>query len=308
MHPRLFTSLLLLEPVFDMSIHECQGPALARASTFRRDMWNSLDEAETAAQKRSKGWDPRVFRKWMEYGYRAVPTVPEPDTENCKVQDSRSGKFDVYAWLQERDLKGSSDSQSQSSATQPVTLKTSKHQEVFSYLRPNFNGISVANTQDSEPISKATTSNDGSARRIHEIPDIIGPENATMPFYRAEPVIAYTALPHLRPSVLYVFGAKSPLATPELRNAKLGRTGVGISGSGGAGRGRVREVVVPEATHLLPLEKVEECGEAMASWLEDEMERWVVEERRLREEWEGKTMEEKTTVSAEWIERIRSML
>ncbi|KAH7411908.1 putative toxin biosynthesis protein [Phaeosphaeria sp. MPI-PUGE-AT-0046c] len=274
MHPRLFTSLLLLEPVFDKSIHECQGPALARASTFRRDMWESLDEAEAAARKRMKGWDPRVFRKWMEYGYRAVPSVADPGNKD----------FD------------------------PVTLKTSKHQEVFSYLRPNFDGIPVADMLDHESTSKIETSNLDSARGIHGSPDVIGPENATSPFYRAEPVIAYSALPHLRPSVLYVFGAKSPLATAKLRHAKLERTGVGISGSGGAKKGRVKEVVISAATHLLPLEKVEECADSMAVWLEDEVGTWVAEERRLREEWDTKTMKEKTTVSAEWIERIRSML
>lgn len=304
MHPRLFTSLILLEPVFDRSIHECQGPTLARASTFRRDVWDSMEEAEIAARKSKKGWDERVIKKWMEHGYRAVPDSESADSTARKAQN---GSFDAYAWLKERELDGSSNPQSNHTGrtTQSVTLKTSKHQEVFSYLRPNFGAIPVAGA------GNHTTKSDQdmvTARARNDMADIIGPADAITPFYRAEPVIAHTFLPHLRPPVLYIFGAKSPLATSALRHAKLERTGVGISGSGGAKQGRVKELVVPEATHLLPLEKVEECAEAIAVWLGDEVGRWVVEEEKMREEWDGKTMREKTSLSKEWEERVRSML
>lgn len=305
MHPRLFTSLVLLEPVFDRSIHECQGPALARASTFRKDAWDSWEEAEAAARKSKKGWDERVFRKWMEHGYPRVPSVPVSDSGDSIVPKSSKGDFDVYDWLKQRELNGNSSPESSSSTPQPVTLKTSKHQEVFSYLRPNFLGVSAIGSDRQEHIFHVETE---TARAAHDVPDLIGPSDATTPFYRAEPVIAHTLLPHLRPSVLYIFGAKSPLATPALRLAKLKRTGVGFSGSGGAKNGRVKEVVVPDATHLLPLEKVQECAEAIAEWLEGELGRWVVEEKQMREDWDGKTVKEKTTVSKEWEERIRSML
>jgi pimeloyl-ACP methyl ester carboxylesterase len=315
MHPRLFASLILLEPVFDTSIHVCQGPALARASTFRQDVWASKGEAEAAARRKLKTWDERVLQRWLDFAYRALPTMVHPNVQ-VSMKKQNSVPFDVHDWLEKRwadsnDVMNSPEGVLHSSSGPPVTLTTTKHQEVFSYLRPNFDNILVASADNPcSPIKEVATSNTDLMKSQpltnHHIPDIIGPENATTPFYRAEPVIAYQALPHLRPSVLYLFGDKSPLATPELRHAKLERTGVGISGS--AKRGRVREIVVPLGTHLLPLEKVEECADAAARWLEDEVSKWMAAEDDIRQSWESRTGKEKASVSEKWVEKIRSML
>jgi len=108
MHPRLLSTIILLDPV--ISSHKRgfdpnQGPGPAQASTFRRDLWPSRAEAE-AGFKKSKfyqSWDSRVLDRWMKYGIRQVPTAVYPDAK-----------------------EGS------------MTLSTTKSQEVFVFLRPLF--------------------------------------------------------------------------------------------------------------------------------------------------------------------------
>jgi hypothetical protein len=142
----------------------------------------------------------------------------------------------------------------------PVTLATTKHQAVFSYLRPNFKGITpnASSIRDIlEQTAKTAVASSTSTQIIEDIDrmqfaNVLGPPGTTTPFYRAEPIIAHLALPHARASVIYVFGGKSPLSSPELRSAKSERTGVGIGDSGGALVGQVKQVVLPKAGHLVP--------------------------------------------------------
>ncbi|KAK0742442.1 Alpha/beta hydrolase family-domain-containing protein [Apiosordaria backusii] len=105
LHPRLFTSLLLLDPV--LSRFQSKGPAYGfapmKASAFRRDLWPSLSAAKSAFESNPfyKTWDKRVFNKWLEHGLRPTPTRIYPDAP-----------------------EGS------------VTLLTTKHMESFTYYRP----------------------------------------------------------------------------------------------------------------------------------------------------------------------------
>ena len=80
MHPRLFTSLILIDPVIQRlpSAKGNMGPA--KASTNRRDRWPSRVAAE-ASFKRSKfyqSWDPRVLDLWVKHGLRELPTYIHP--------------------------------------------------------------------------------------------------------------------------------------------------------------------------------------------------------------------------------------
>ena len=50
MHPRLFTTLVLLDPVFARAFRQVGAFAAARASTKRRDRWPSRKAAEAAGQ------------------------------------------------------------------------------------------------------------------------------------------------------------------------------------------------------------------------------------------------------------------
>ncbi|OAA70252.1 hypothetical protein ISF_02226 [Cordyceps fumosorosea ARSEF 2679] len=105
-HPRLFSGLVLVDPV--IATHHpsflaayLQPPTM---SARRRDLWPSR-AAAAAALRRSpfyQTWDPRVFDRWIAHGLT-------PTTEG-------EGE---------------------------VTLTTTKHQEVFTFSRPSFHAVTA---------------------------------------------------------------------------------------------------------------------------------------------------------------------
>jgi len=110
MHPRLFTTLILLDPVVQPGASSVKAPSVAQASTFRRDHWPSRAEAELSFRKSKfySSWDPRVLDRWCKYGIRETPTVLYPDEQGS------------------------------------ATLTTPKHQECFTFLRPSWEALSEA--------------------------------------------------------------------------------------------------------------------------------------------------------------------
>lgn len=131
-----------------------------------------------------------------------------------------------------------------------VTLATTKHQEVLMYLRANFNQHRELGLPDSAESKKANGPSPPHDPLFH--PDMIGDLYPGQKFYRAEPLMAWRELPHLRPSVLFLNGGKSDLS----RSGQLERvakiTGTGIGGSGGMPCQRVKHVIFPKAFHTLP--------------------------------------------------------
>lgn len=114
-HPRLFSSLVLIDPVIsnhhpDFVEAYLQPPAM---SAKRRDVWPSREEAASAFKKSRfyQSWDPRVFDRWVTYG------------------------------LAEREPSNNANTE--------VTLTTSKHQEVFTFARPSHR----ATTKDGKSIT-----------------------------------------------------------------------------------------------------------------------------------------------------------
>ena len=103
MHPKLLTSLILMEPLIRRELPP--GPNVAMPSTLRRDIWPSQKEAEAAFRKNKffAFWDAEVLDRYLHYGLRKTPTALYPAAP-----------------------KGS------------VTLTTTKHQESWTYLRSNF--------------------------------------------------------------------------------------------------------------------------------------------------------------------------
>ncbi|XP_044715557.1 alpha/beta hydrolase family domain-containing protein [Hirsutella rhossiliensis] len=111
LHPRLFASMILLDPVIQLSPPVMGFNGLPTGpvnfTTHRKDLWPNR---AAASQKRaSKGWDPRVLERMMQYGYRDLPTALYPD---LPPDADRSDP--------------------------PVTLTTTKHQEALAQLRANF--------------------------------------------------------------------------------------------------------------------------------------------------------------------------
>lgn len=112
MHPRLLDALVSIDPVIQTT-----NPSrpYAPASTYRRDLWPSREEAaeKFAASKFYQKWDPRVLEKWIEFGLRDLPTEQYPS--DYKEHDNDGG----------HGISG-------------VTLTTTKAQEVYMFLRPAY--------------------------------------------------------------------------------------------------------------------------------------------------------------------------
>ena len=66
MHPSLFTSLVLIEPIISNSPSEAGVERLALAAIKRRREWKTRAEAEMYFGKAWANWDPRVRERWNE--------------------------------------------------------------------------------------------------------------------------------------------------------------------------------------------------------------------------------------------------
>ncbi|KAL3479959.1 Alpha/beta hydrolase family-domain-containing protein [Aspergillus californicus] len=107
MHPSLFASLILMDPVIQ---RQNPGREFAQASTYRRDIWPSREAAIEKFKSSAfyKTWDPRVFDKWGQYGLRNLPTPLYPNPGETGF------------------------------GPDAVTLTTTKSQELFFYVRPSY--------------------------------------------------------------------------------------------------------------------------------------------------------------------------
>lgn len=259
MHPRLLSTLVLIDPTIQLesivSPPASSGPSLAQMSTFRRDIWPSREEAAESFKKSKfyQTWDKRVLDRWIEHGLRDLPTKLYPQSP---FQDS---------------------------SKTPVTLATSKHHEVFTFVRPSFDSLDT----DGNPSNNQQKFLD------------MGNE-PTQPFYRPEAASVFRSLPHLRPSVFYIFGGQSFLSPPDRRRQKMETTGTGLGGSGGAREGRVHETVLEHAGHLIPMEAVDECAQKTADFLAPELQRWREGEEEFRKAWAGKDQRQKITIPEDW--------
>ncbi|KAK2760827.1 hypothetical protein FQN54_002066 [Arachnomyces sp. PD_36] len=268
MHPRLLSSLVLMDPVIQRH-HARSGeqskdgafsnvPMTAKLSSYRRDVWPSREDAAQGFKKSKfyQAWDPRVLDRYIQHGLRDLPTAIHP-SDNVTPANGKS----------------------------PVTLTTPLHQEVFTFVRPNY-------TKAGLPVNRVTH------------PDLDPTVTGGYPFYRPEPPMTFYRLPHLRPSVMYVFGDKSELSTPALRKDKMDFTGTGYGGSGGAVEGRVQSVCFEGMGHLFPLEIVDKCADVAADWVGAEMRLWREQEAAFNAEWSQKSSIEKATIDEAWKQNI----
>jgi pimeloyl-ACP methyl ester carboxylesterase len=266
LHPRLFESLILIDPVIQSKVSVDGNVSPAVASARRRERWPSREEALKSFKKSKfyQAWDPRVLDLWVEHGLRDLPTRLFPD------------------------------------ATAPeVTLTTTKHQEVMTFLRPNF----AAQPEDTETSSaEFTLSNPKLNRRTHA--DLPPADTPQTPFYRGESAAVFAQLPHLRPAVFYIFGEKSFLTNGDIIEEKMRLTGSGVGGSGGRAEGRVDSVTVRDAGHLIPMEKVEETAEHTAKWIQKEMARYWDWEKKTEEEWGSMKGVKRSVLSDRFVEEL----
>lgn len=135
------------------------------------------------------------------------------------------------------------------------------------------------------------------------VPDMDRTTKLNYPFYRPEPANTLARMGQLRPSALYIFGEISPMSDEASRRVKMETTGTGLSGSGGAKEGRVKDVVLKGVGHLVAMEATERCAKAAAPWIGQEIKRFE-KEKRSYVEWTKKSLVEKQTLSEEWKRRI----
>ncbi|KAF5866560.1 hypothetical protein ETB97_011445 [Aspergillus alliaceus] len=107
-HPRLLSTLILIEPVIlEVAFG---GPNPAIMASRRRDLWESPETAAASLTKGLSKWDPRARDRYLRYGLRQVPTRLYDPARDPKVPRTA------------------------------VTLTTTKHQESWNYFTPNLEG------------------------------------------------------------------------------------------------------------------------------------------------------------------------
>ncbi|KAJ6114548.1 toxin biosynthesis protein-like protein [Penicillium sp. IBT 16267x] len=233
LHPRLFTTILLIDPVIQINPPEMgfgsDAPGVNNYTLRRSDVWPSREVALRANRALTKDWDPRCIDRMAQYGSRELPTRLYPDVDAVKA--------------------------SFNSSETPVTLTTSKYQNLIGQIRENFGGR--------DPVTGRIVIN----RATHADMD---PLAAFIPMYRPEPPSTFFRLPSLRPSCV---------------GLKL--VGLGWGGSGGLPEGRVREVTLAGFGHLMTFQEAKKVIEPCAAWLEEEMERFRQTEKQWEEERKG---------------------
>jgi hypothetical protein len=270
MHPRLFTSLLLVEPHIT---DEDKGlrKDLLLMTIKAKDKWSSRAEAEAKARKTLRIWDPRVLDRWVKYGFRDLPTAIYPESKTTNEGP-------------------------------PVTQTTTKHQIALMYYRGNLTRhkqLGLPDEQDDNETYGPSPPHDPLF-----VPDMLGPLYREQRHYRAEPLMAGHLVPFLRPSVFYLSAAKSDLTTSGLQEWVAKRTGTSFGGSGGMQSGRVKHVIVEKSYHTLPLEKVARTASELGPWMAQELQRWKNDEKRIAEGWEGLSVKEKSALSHEWVSKL----
>ncbi|KAL2359759.1 hypothetical protein RJZ56_007381 [Blastomyces dermatitidis] len=282
LHPRLLTSLILMDPVLNglevtqqhhtFHTKTTTIPTTTAASSYRRDIWPSRAAAAESVKKSKfyQAWDHRVLDRWIQYGLRELPTAiyPLPPTPASPSPSTASP-------------------QTTENATKPVTLTTTRHQEVFTFSRPNFT------PPNTKPLNRLTH------------PDLFPGITSAYPFYRPETALTFARLPNLRPSVLYVFADKSDMCLPQFCKDKLDNTGICVGGSGGLAEGRVTSVMLHDVGHLIPMEAVGETADHAAEWIGREMERWRREEEEFRKVWGKMSRIEKVMIDEEWKRLVK---
>ena len=277
MHPRLLHSLVLVEPLL-LSERSPAGVMLAKLASSRKDLWSNRTAAETSVRNSRfyRSWDERASSRLVKHGFRDIPTLLYQQTGQIKnPQINATHPMAVEPHI---------------APETPVTLATPRVQEAISVLRPNYDDVDVytASTLDQN--------------RTH--PDIpLNPDQYMATFYKSEANWAFDVLPSLRPSVLYMYGASSPLLEQKSREEKLAATGNGFGGSGGRRLGLVKDVVV-KGGHNVLCENVTATASSMATWLAGECVRWKQNEQACQEEVVGKSVLEKQSSDSEWLEKL----
>ncbi|RAL14752.1 uncharacterized protein BO97DRAFT_422104 [Aspergillus homomorphus CBS 101889] len=282
LHPRLFTTLLLIDPVIQLTPPpmgfgtDATGPI--NYTLYRKDVWPSREVALRANRALTHGWDPRCVARMAQYGFRELPTAlyPDVDAVTAGLQSTTSATSPPHSPPRPHNT------------TTPVTLTTTKYHDLLAQIRENFRARSPETGRIS--ISRATHAD-------------LDPLAAFIPMYRPEPRSVFLRLPTLRPSCLWVLGGATYLQIDEMREG-IKTCGTGVGGSGGIPEGRVREVTLPGLGHLMPFQAVQQVTEPCVAWLESELARFRETERLWAEEQKGRSH---LTLEGRWYRVLKPL-
>ncbi|BCS02178.1 uncharacterized protein AKAW2_60442S [Aspergillus luchuensis] len=282
-HPRLFHTLIFLEPMIQTeSPSKPGGRSPALWASTRPDLWPSQSEAEKHIRSNPfwRRWDSRAVAKYIEHGLRPVPTALYPFDPQSSNGEMSSAKVTPNS----------------------VTLTTTKAQEAWTYLRFNVTPYDGTTNKDMSSDSAerflspdlSTSAKEGTNNHPSYV--------ATCPWTS----LAFEFLPYIRPSVLFVWGEKSHINTPGARrDDKLLRVGTGLGGSGGVRAGMVWDEVVKGTSHTAPLEDVGETARVVSDWLVEQGKRYM-EEKKFWEEYDSQKSERGgLALSEKWMEYIK---
>lgn len=265
-HPRLFTSLILLDPIIQLNPPlmglGSDPPGLLNFTVHANDVFPNLEAAAAhlARSPEFKRFDPRVSALMLKHGFRHLPTLLHPESP-----------------------KGSD------ASDMPVTFTSTKHQNAWSQLRENFNA------RDHEGRLRTDR------RDTHADLD---PLAGFIPFYRPEPRSTWYRLPTLRPDALFLLAGKIFISVDELREG-IKVAGTGVGGGGGAAQGKIVEDTVQNFGHLFPFEAPDATADKIACYLEGAMSRFREAEEKWRVERATRDRADDLRVNETWKTLIK---
>lgn len=272
--------------------HSVGGAQLAYLSLFHPRLFQALVLIDPTIQTENPGKAfaaASTFRRDV-WSSRSFAREKFAASKFYSTWDRRA--FDKWIEYGLKDVAITNTADQKPLAEQPVTLSTAVSQEVFLYQRPKYH----------QELDQTWHENKTDYSDLH--PDDDEPE---YPFYRPEPAQVFRRLPELYPPVLYIFGAKSPVSTTELRQKKLEATGTGIGGSGGQKHSQVEEVVL-DCGHMVPFEKVEETADAISRFSTLRINQWSTKADREKEIWLQTPRPQRAMLDTKWKEMIREPL
>ncbi|KAL2851847.1 hypothetical protein BJX68DRAFT_266091 [Aspergillus pseudodeflectus] len=273
-HPRLFQTLILLEPTVQSEPPEQPGgrnPALW-AST-RRDRWASRRDAEVYIRGHPfwRRWDARCVDRYVRFGLRAV------DTGGLDGDGDGAGA---------------------------VTLRTNKAQEAWTFLR--FNGAVPSPCPSCGQVGTDSGTTDAD-QHIDPKADFHASAPWLVLAFELLPYIRPTVL------YIFGSKSQTNVPARRAEKLQRTGVGHGGSGGVAAGPNVVRAEVLEGASHMVPLERVAETAGVVAGWVGEQVEGFRAErgfwdgfdgEAKSRESGQGGVL----GLSEKWIKDVKEPL
>ncbi|KAE8153366.1 alpha/beta-hydrolase [Aspergillus avenaceus] len=266
--------------------HSMGGMHLAYLSLIHPDLFQALILIDPVIQRENIGRKYAVPATYRRDVWPSRQDAIARFRRNKVFENWDTRAFERYTECAFRDLPTELYPDARKHGDHPVTLTTTQAQESYMYMRPSYADGKIGLREGEW--------------RVEMHPE---DRDETYPFYSPTPARIFRRLEELKPSVLYMFGEHSPLSTPDLRQAKLEHTGMGVEGNGGRSVHRVKEVILSTG-HLVPMEKVHDCAMVAARFTDTDLSRWEDEERKFLEKWDSIPRRQKISLGDRWKQNI----